>query len=217
VTRQRASAAELHHRRLEPRRIVVVCDADAPAVVLGSAEPWEHVRADGPLPAIRRRSGGGAVLVGPGNPLWVDVIVPRGDPLWDDDVGRAAWWLGDAWVRALVAVGVDGADAHRAAMTRPPWSDRICFAGLGPGEVTRSTRKLVGIAQRRTRELALFQCAVPIVWDVDPLLNVLELTDEERAAASTALADRSGLPAGVGLEPLLAAFISALPDHWTGH
>ena len=35
---------------------------------------------------VRRRSGGGAVLLDPGGVVWVDVVVPRHDPRWDDDV-----------------------------------------------------------------------------------------------------------------------------------
>lgn len=211
VRRLLASAAELHHRPLEPRRQVVACDVDEAAVVLGSAQPASHVRPSARLPWVRRRSGGGAVLVAPGDPLWVDVVVPRDDPLWDDDVGRATWWLGEAWAGALAACGVRGASVHQGRMQRPPWTERVCFAGLGPGEVVLGARKVVGIAQRRTRELALFQCAVPITWDVAPLLDALDLADDGRAAAGAALAHRSGLPAGVTAGDLLTALLAVLP------
>ena len=36
-------------------------------------------------------------------------------------------------------------------MVTTPWSDLVCFAGLGPGEVLLDGRKLVGLSQRRTR------------------------------------------------------------------
>jgi lipoate-protein ligase A len=55
---------------------------------------------------VRRRSGGGAVLVVPGWQLWVDLVVPAGDPLWADDVARAAWWVGEAWAAAVATAGV---------------------------------------------------------------------------------------------------------------
>ena len=32
------------------------------------------------------------------------------------------------------------------------WSALVCFAGLGPGEVTLDGQKLVGLSQRRTRD-----------------------------------------------------------------
>jgi lipoate-protein ligase A len=31
------------------------------------------------------------------------------------------------------------------------WSELVCFAGLGPGELSLDGRKLVGLSQRRTR------------------------------------------------------------------
>ena len=39
---------------------------------------------------VRRRSGGGAVLLLPGEFVWLDLVIPAGDPLWLDDVGQAA-------------------------------------------------------------------------------------------------------------------------------
>src|SRR5205085_6277713 len=101
---------------------------------------------------------------------------PRGHPLWDDDVGRAAWWLGEAWVDAL---GIKGAEVHRGGVIRcTPWCKAVCFGGLGAGEVHVAQRKIVGIAQRRTRASALFQCAVNLRWDPAPLVRALGLPDQ---------------------------------------
>ncbi len=167
----RAPAAELHALDLpDAGRHLWLLDAVEPALVLGSTQPvtdadQERCAAAG-VAVVRRRSGGGAVLVGPEECTWVDVLVPRGDPLWHDDVGRAAWWLGDAWCAALDAVGVHGCTTHRGAMVRTRWSALVCFAGLGPGEVVDgSGAKVVGISQRRTRGMARFQCAVPMRWE----------------------------------------------------
>ena len=150
--------------------MVRLLEATAPALVLGSTQAMPEGAQD--IDVVRRRSGGGAVLVAPGDVVWVDVFVPRGDPRWDDDVGRAFWWLGEAWVRAL---GVEGAVVHKGALVRNALSDLVCFAGLGPGEVTVDGAKLVGMAQRRTREGALFQCAVPLTWDAARYAELLGL------------------------------------------
>jgi lipoate-protein ligase A len=186
-----------------------VLEHTRPAVVLGSTQPWEvvdHVRAAAAgVDVVRRRSGGGAVLLVPGDVVWVDVILPSAHPRWLDDVGRAAHWVGAAWVEALGALGVTGS-AHRGPMVRTPWSDLVCFAGVGPGEVVGDRGKLVGISQRRTRHHARFQCAALLRWDPAALVDLLAgpypgpATDLDRVAAGT------GLEAGV----LADAFVEAV-------
>lgn len=185
------------------------------AVVLGSTQDAAHIdevrAAQAGVSVLRRRGGGGAVLVGPGQVLWADVAIPVEDPLWRSDVGRAFWWLGEVWGAALAAVGVQGAEVWRQGLARSSWSDRICFAGLGPGEVTVGEAKVVGISQRRTRTSAHFQCAVPIVWDPSELLAVMALDDETRAQAAT---DLAGVARGVGIDVasrLPGAFVDRLP------
>ena len=186
-----------------------ICEATGPALVLGSAQPDTDVdrarAAAAGVDVVRRRSGGGAVLVEPGRLVWVEVTVPAGDPLWTDDVGHAFWWLGDAWARAI-----GDAEVHRGALVRTDWSSRVCFAGLGPGEVRVGGRKVVGLAQRRSREGALFHCAALLEWDAGRLLDLLALDDAERAAARTELA---GAAAGVGIgsEALVDRLLIALP------
>ena len=217
-------AGELHARSAEaaatPGRQVRVLRASRVAVVLGSAEPAAHVDAARAarlgVEVARRRSGGSAVLVGPGESLWVDLVVQRGDLLWDDDVGRAARWVGAAWAGALRAVGLSGAEVWDGPMLRTRWSERVCFAGVGPGEVVErgpgaAPRKLVGLAQRRTRSAALFQTAVPLRWRPSDLLAVLELGGGGREEAASELA---GAAAAVEapVRELLAALLCALEE-----
>jgi lipoate-protein ligase A len=198
ATLHEASAALL----LNPgplRPTVRVLAATDRAVVLGSTQPESQVdpvrAAAAGASVVRRRSGGGAVLVGPGLVVWVDVLIPAGGPLWEADVGRAFWWLGSAWVGALARAGLPGGEVWRRGLQRSRWSPHVCFAGLGPGEVTVGGAKVVGLAQRRTRQGALFQCAVPVVWDPAALLDLLALDDEARTRGSVQLA---GVAAGVG-------------------
>ena len=196
-------------------RGVRLCRATGPGLVLGSTQPEAHVdhaaaRRAG-LVVARRRSGGGAVLVEPGGLVWVDVALPRSDPLWHDDVGRAFWWLGEAWAAALASAGVASAQVHRGALVPSRWSSMVCFAGLGPGEVTVGGRKVVGMAQRRTREGALFQCAIPLEWRPERLLGFLVLDPGERAAAEADLSGAVRPPAGLGLDALEEALVRHLP------
>lgn len=196
-------------------RTVRLLHADDRAVVLGSTQRESDIDAAAAHAAetsvLRRRSGGGAVLVGPGLILWADVVIPANDPLWTADVGRAFWWLGDAWVAALAAAGVPGAEVWRSGLVRSHWSGRICFAGLGPGEVTIGGAKVVGLSQRRTRAGAHFQCAVALEWRPSDLLALMALDPDTRLRASDELA-----PAATGVGPqtagdLGAAFVDHLP------
>lgn len=151
------------------RRAAWVLEARQPAVVLGSAEPLDHIDQQAAhhagLEVARRRSGGAGVIVGRDRCLWIDLVIPRGDPLWDDDIGRGAWWVGQLWVEALTAIGVTDVELWQGPLRRSQWSDRACFAGLGPGEVTVQGGKVVGVSQRRTKAGALFQCAVLLAPD----------------------------------------------------
>lgn len=175
---------------------MLVREVDRPTVVIGSTQPSEVV-APGSLPVVRRRSGGGAVLVGPGDPLWVDLWVPREDELWQPDVGRAAWWVGEWWSAALGALGLAGLEVHRGGLVARRWSPLVCFAGVGPGEVLSDGRKLVGVAQWRGREGALFHSAAYLEWDPVPLLDALDLGPQDRVAATVGVG-----PAAVGLTEL---------------
>ncbi len=212
VERWRGSATGFHGRDLpDPVRATVWWfEVDRPAVALGSTQRPEVIDADvaarARVEVVRRRSGGGAVWLAPGEVTWVDVLVPRGDRHWDDDVSRSATWLGEVWTEALAATGVDGAEVHRGPMVATDRSPTVCFAGLARGEVTLAGRKAVGIAQRRTREGARFQCAVLHRWDPARLVDLFALDDLERAEL---LADVADCATGVGpLEP--AALVDAL-------
>jgi lipoate-protein ligase A len=178
----RGPAAEFHAADLlaDVRPRVVACDAVGPALVLGSRQhvdvvDHEACRAAG-VDVVRRRSGGGAVLVEPAAMCWFDVVVAAGDPRFAavaGDVGASMRWLGSHLVTALDELGVDGVRAHSGAMSGGRWADLICFAGLGPGEVVRGGAKLVGVSQRRTRLGARFQCMVHAHWAPGALVALL--------------------------------------------
>lgn len=216
VERVRGSARALHQTRLpaEPDRRVTLIDAEAAALVLGSTQRHDVVDTDAcrrhGVEVVQRRSGGGAVLVGPGQVLWVDVVVPRDDALWTDDVSHSSRWLGDAWSAALAAVGAVGATGavtYTGAMMCRPWSTAVCFAGLAPGEVTVGARKAVGIAQRRSREGARFQCAVPLAWRPELMADLLGLGHR----ATAALADIVHVVPSASAPALFEALVAHLP------
>lgn len=211
-----ASAAALLARAPSDtvRRSVRVATPLRPALVLGSTQAESDVDraacAERGVDIVRRRSGGGAVLVEPRRGLWAELVIPAGDELWCDDVGRAFLWVGRAWAAALAAAGVRGASVHEGAPVDSGWARRLCFAGIGPGEVTIDGRKVVGMAQRRTRSFALFQCAVPIASDPAAAADLLALGPAGRAAARLAVAERAAALSAVTPRALEAAFLASL-------
>jgi lipoate-protein ligase A len=211
----------------QPDRVrVAVCRVEAPAVVLGSTQPDRVVDGDRAAAAgiavARRRSGGGAVLVTPDDPVWIDVWLPIGHPLWRSDVGQAFHWLGEAWVDALTRSGITGVTSRRQGyLSCTRWSSLVCFGGVGTGEVVAEDgRKVVGLAQRRNRTGAWFHGACVLTWDAEPLVDVLAMAPDERSAArgeleaavvgTTELLRLAGRPALSG-EAIAAAFADALP------
>ena len=208
VEHHRGSASELHalvpdHRR----RTIWILEPIGPAIVLGSTQSADAVDHESAarrgVEVARRRSGGGAVWVTPDDPVWVDIVVPRNDVRWSDDVGHAFLPIGRAWQSALATLGIEGTAVHEGAMVRTSWSDQVCFAGRGPGEVFLGEGKIVGMSQRRTRGGARFQCAVPRRWDPEPLRVLLRETPPADALA--------GIGAGIG-DIDTGALVGALVD-----
>jgi lipoate-protein ligase A len=191
LTHWAGRATALHHRPIDASHRATALHAVRPAIVLGRAQKvddaFEGRAAALGFETTRRVSGGSAVVVGPGECAWVDVVVARDAPGWNDDIGKAGCWMGDQWVAALGAVGVDGLKVHRTGMERRPGYDAVCFAGVGSGEVlTADGAKLVGISQRRTRGWALFQCAIPLRWDPAALIEALGSVAEPARNANVA-------------------------------
>ena len=202
--------------------IVRVCAPIRPAIVLGSRQTDELLDLDrvatSGLDVVRRRSGGGAVLLRPDAIVWIDLIVPHG--VAPDDVRGSMIWAGRCWRDALVARGADplALDLHEGGMMCTPWSGLVCFAGLGPGEVTVAGHKLVGLSQRRTRHgvriqgqvhrrsildemPALFSAETPDV----PIVDVATLDDVGIAAVTAnelARALAASLTGSSGTTPL---------------
>mgnify|MGYP001569138128 FL=1 len=199
-------------------RVVLRHQVSRSTVVLGSGQrdlPGLADRAaDEDLDVVRRRSGGGAVLLRPDGVLWVDVLVPRTDPLWDDDVGRSSMWLGAAWCQTLASLGVD-ADVHRGPFSCGLSGRAVCFVGRAAGEVVSGGRKVVGISQRRDRGGARFQCAVLLGADavarlVAPLVDLLGLAPRSEILAEIEASVSGLMIPDMAADHLFEAFMEAL-------
>lgn len=212
VRRVLGDASCLHNRPVpdDPGRLVWVFETVRPALVLGSTQSEDLVDLEiaraFDVAVARRRSGGGAVMVVPGNTVWIDVVLPAGDPLWHDDVAKAAHWLGETWRSTLEDLGIAGAEVHHGPLSCGPLGRLVCFGTVGAGEVTLGDRKLVGISQRRTRTAVRFQSALYREWDASPLVRLLRLEDMGRDAVREA-----AVGTGLDGELVVDSFLRHLP------
>ncbi|HQZ35032.1 MAG TPA: hypothetical protein PK020_11440 [Ilumatobacteraceae bacterium] len=202
-------AGVFHSTNPFPRRSATFHTVERPTLALGSAQPDrdvdERVARALRVDVVRRRSGGGAVLLIPGEFLWLDLVLPADDALWLADVAQAMVWVGELWQRALAASGVAG-EVHREGLITTPWSRQVCFAGVGTGEVMAGGSKLVGISQRRTREFARFQSMCHLRWR--PELAAALVAAPRPSAAMLAAVTR---PVGVDGDVLSASLQAVLP------
>ena len=155
---------------------------DDSALVLGSRQTEDVVDLDAcarlGLGVVRRRSGGGAVLVLPLQLVWVDIVAPAGAA--PDDIRGSMLWAGEMWRLALSPWAGGGELAvHDGPMVTTAWSELVCFAGLGPGEVLLDGRKLVGLSQRRTRNGVRIQGSL---YTSAPEIDIAALLREPKPA-----------------------------------
>lgn len=160
-----------------------VCDPVDAAIVLGSRQSPDLLDQDAcreaGLSVVRRRSGGGAVLLRPDAAVWIDVVLPHG--VAPDDVRASMVWIGERWGEALADLVVGKLSVHDGGMVTTPWSDLVCFAGIGPGEILVGGRKFLGLSQRRNRHGIRIQGTMyrrPVTAEI-PNLLLTALPDAE--------------------------------------
>jgi lipoate---protein ligase len=205
--------------------------ADPDGLVLGFSQKLDVLNtselARRPLPIYHRRAGGTAVLVGP-HLLSLDVLLPGDHPLVLPDIVEAYRWLGEAWVAALLQLGIQTrivlpteARAQQALRKQPEMRtyemlmNRACYGTLSPYEVVAGQRKVVGLDMIRRRAGSLLQAGVLLHWETATLARLLGHTEEEQALLHEDLKERAvGLDtlAGhtIGIEETIIAFESVV-------
>jgi lipoate-protein ligase A len=203
--------------------------ASAPAVVVGvglhhrlaAVVDLQRCERAG-VQIIERRAGGGALLLD-GNVLCGAVAMPTSSI--SSDVTESYRWLGDLLLGALgidqarrVEVPEARADVAGLRQLDDPVAKILlttCYGALSPHEIVVENKKLVGLAQIRRRETALFQFGV-LLRDQSPLADYLNVPNddtreglrvalERRTTGLTAVTDRSA-------SAVAAAIADAMPS-----
>lgn len=170
-------AGVFHARELPTdQRVATFFRAESPTLVMGSSQRVGSVDAAAAarqgVDVVRRRSGGGGVLLWPDEFVWLDLEIPASDGLWNDDIARAMWWVGELW-RSALGDFEPMATVHQGRLVTTRWSSEVCFAGTGPGEVLVGGAKMVGVSQRRTRLAARFQTMLHLRWRPDVVASLV--------------------------------------------
>jgi lipoate-protein ligase A len=181
--------------RTEVDATMYVVRTARPTLVLGSTQSLDLLDSEqvGDVPVRRRRGGGGLVLVQPDD-LWIDWWIPTGDPRWRSDVHASSRMAGQWWADVLRDV-VDGViTVHDGPLEGDPAYRLVCFAGRGPGEVFLDDKKAVGVTQWRVRE-GIFVSTVMHAHASSDVLRFLRVVPEglEQALAHQVLSSFDGV------------------------
>lgn len=152
---------------------------DPPAVSLGRHQPAPDPAAAAGLAAagvdrVRRPTGGRLVYHGMADEeLTYSVVAPLDDPALGGGPRLAYRRIHAALADGLARLGIAVALAPRTAVSRGmprPRSPLACFASSVPYELVADGRKLLGSAQRRSREGLLQHGSLPLAGDPAALL-----------------------------------------------
>jgi lipoate-protein ligase A len=159
-----------HHHRLETIVDLARCERDGRQV-------------------LKRSAGGGALLLDE-YMLCGAIAIPTAR-LATHDVTESYRWLADLLLAALAIPGASRVEVAEARQdvtglrqAHSPVSLALlstCYGALSPHEIVVERRKLVGLAQVRRREAALFQFGI-LLRDQSPLADYLTVPDEPTRA-----------------------------------
>jgi len=182
-----------------------------PTLVLGGSQSVDVVNPSSlsRVSLRRRRGGGGLVLLRPED-IWVDWWIPADDSRWAPDVHTSSERAGTWWAKALRDV-VDGlVRVHEGGLSGELAFRTVCFAGQGPGEVFVDGRKAVGVTQWRVREGVFLSTVMPR----EQIRDVLEYLAKVPEALGEALDDRTVSSLPIEDAPAFLDQLSELSGPW---
>jgi lipoate-protein ligase A len=138
---------------------------------------------------VRRATGGRAVLHT--DELTYSVIAPLDEPRVAGSVLESYQRLAGALVEALRLLGLP-VEVHEGAPASNKSPNPVCFEVPSSYEITVGGKKLVGSAQRRSRDGILQHGSLPLYGDLTRILQALVYPDQEkRQNAAVRLLERA--------------------------
>jgi lipoate-protein ligase A len=126
---------------------------ERPLLVFGSSQSLDVLSdAASEKVGLRRRKGGGGLVLLQPEDVWVDWWIPANDEHWSKDVRESSVRAGVLWHDVLTPRVSLPVTVHRGSLEGERAHRVVCFAGKGPGEVFVAGRKAVGVTQWRVRE-----------------------------------------------------------------
>ncbi|CAG4901097.1 unnamed protein product, partial [Acidithrix sp. C25] len=176
-------AADFHRDHIIPplTRSVFVSRLQRPAIILGSTQKLSDDMVSKAkeidFELVRRSSGGTGVIALPHECVWIDISFPVDDPLIEANVSRSFDLVARGWFDALSFLGVSGLEVKGRPIVMDPLASQVCFTSKAPGEILVGGRKLVGMAQRRSRHACFIHtmCYIKFPYDLTSQLLLGEI------------------------------------------
>ncbi len=190
-------------------RTVEAVEISEPMLVLGSSGDEKNYRVDklesefkNQIKIVKRRSGGGAVLVIPGSFIWVNILIPADDPAYELNLKKSFNYVGKQLaciLNELYGLAPKGLNAHESTesfyVRSKPLQNSLegkiwCFLDGNEGEVYFGKKKVVGISQRRNRFGSCYYVGINSA-DRFTEMDLITLYDRLGAKRVTAFTDKS--------------------------
>lgn len=178
------SVNDLHSYTCDKSQLLAILNRPtSDSIVLGSSQSMTLLDSEKikktQIEICKRKTGGGLVYIDKVHDIWIDIYIPTTSSLYEINISKSFNWLGNTWIETLTELNRQLEPNLQIVKTKSKTdelSSLVCFAGLNHGEVLYCDRKVVGISQRRNKELAKFQCQLTYNDPYFPLLNYIEDT-----------------------------------------